>query len=156
MQPHLTVLCWSEIIYFSNRIVLYYLKFAYKCCIRLSGLWEIHLKQHFWNCPVWCFKNHSRSLYSACLHYWKIWVLNTPHIRLAVSGCGRAGHNLYCDLSQALALQVRDRLGSMETEHFGSEWPIQWISFPLTVTGTKHSVIRAWCLVVSKSRRDQM
>lgn len=51
---------------------------------------------------------------------WHIWVLVTrsPTPDRAMSGCGRADHDLYWDLSQALAGQVRDRLGSMETELF--------------------------------------
>ncbi len=51
-----------------------------------------------------------------------------------MSGC--ADHDLYCDLSQAPAGQVRGRLGSMETELVASEWPvgaIQVIIFPLHV-----------------------
>lgn len=38
------------------------------------------------------------------------------HARRAISSCGRANLDLCCNLSQALAGQVRDRLGSMETE----------------------------------------
>lgn len=38
------------------------------------------------------------------------------HARQAISSCGRANLDLYCNLSQALAGQVSDRLGSMETQ----------------------------------------